>query len=207
VGAVLDITTLTAIKAFQLTKIGGASGIIRPDDATLRALIEIANKAAQSIKFASDAVLVAQSLRMPGKKIDGSVANDMKYGDYSKEQILDLRWNFEMDQVLLDLDTVSAEYLFSQFRDMATSLFATGEGEQNILRMIQRFQDKSGGTYSSAMLDRTAATHHRTLMFLQEFEKQLSRALIKRRGDVKKYVSNLTSISEQNCFSTILVTF
>lgn len=181
-----DAATASAIAAFQTAKLGKATGVVEPGQRTLQLLADIARAASLSIKPTQAPVLISKSRRDPGKNLDGTVANDMKYGDYTKEQIKNIRWNFAVDDALEDLDKVTADTLFASFRLMATTLFSTGQMQSNILRMIQQFQDNTGGTYSDPSLVRVASTHARTLEFLREFEPKLALAVAKYNGDITK---------------------
>jgi len=186
INGTFDTSTLKAIKAFQKSKFGKADGIVDPGKRTMRQLNAIAKAATKTIKSPQQPVLMAKSRRDPGKKADGSIADDMKFGDYTEERIANLRWNFKMDDMTADLDTVSAKVLFRSFRHMATSLFSTGELENNILRMIDRFESNSGGTYSDPSLTRAARSHHRVQRFENEFNGKLKTLISKYRGDVTK---------------------
>ncbi len=184
-----DSDTLRALKAFQLAKVSfKATGVVEPSDATMQRLNEIARTAFKSITPARP-VLVAESRRKPGKNTDGTVARDMMFGDYTREQIRSLRWNFALeDDQMRDL-TVSpacAEQHFAQFKSMATTLFATGELKGNILSMIDKFRKNEGGTYSDPRLERAASAHAVTQVFLREFEGYLSEAITKYCGDITR---------------------
>ncbi|MEA1933764.1 MAG: DUF3289 family protein [Thermodesulfobacteriota bacterium] len=181
-----DPATLKAIKAFQTAKAVKASGIIEPSSKTMQQLNAIAKVAVKTIKLHQRPVLVAKSQRNPGKKADGTTANDMKYGDYTNEQIKNIRWNFQVDDMISDLDSIPSKVLFRSFRHMVTELFAMGELEKNILRMIAKFEENSGGTYSAPTLVRAADSHQRTLGFVNELNGKLKTVIAKYRGDISK---------------------
>ena len=131
-------------------------------------------------------LLVAKSRRDPGKNVDGTVANDMKFGDYSKDQICKIRWNFTVDDWTAGLDKISAARLFAAFRRMATELFAMSSLEANIERMIDKFERNEGGSYSDPALTRAARAHPRTYAFMKEFEGKLHAAIARHSGDANK---------------------
>lgn len=144
-------------------------------------------------------LLIAKSQRDPGKMLDGSQANDMMYGDYSATRIRNIRSMFQVDP----FETTSADYFFDNFELMATSLFATGELQKNILRMIAHFKDSSGTDYSSPELDRAVRSHSRMQAFVQELEPKLHTAIKLFAGDVGKIRSNIdVSLHSRLFFNT-----
>ena len=181
-----DSAVLKAIKAFQTAKVGKASGIIEPSSKTMQQLNAIAKAAIKTIKPNQPPVLVAKSRRNPGKNLQGTTANDMKSGDYNKDQIKNIRWNFAIDNMLYDLDKISSKVLFDDFRYMATTLFSTGALEKNILQMIDKFEKGSPGAYSAPILNDAANSHKRTHAFVNEFIGKLKTVIVKYRGDISK---------------------
>jgi hypothetical protein len=124
-------------------------------------------------------LLLAKSKRDPGKNADGSTANDMKYGDYSKEQIKNIRFMFGIDDAIQDLDKVKADILFAELEHMATTLFSAGKLEGNIKRMINKFKSNSGGTYSDSFLTEAVRYHQNTIRLENEVRSKLSAAVNK----------------------------
>jgi hypothetical protein len=61
-------------------------------------------------------MVLGESKRKAGYNANGTPAADMKYGDYDKKQIVAIRDIFWIDDVLVDLDTVSADVLFYHFQ-------------------------------------------------------------------------------------------
>ena len=180
----VDANTLRAIKAFQMAKVSfKATGVVEPSDLTMQRLKEVARSASKSL-LAGQPKLVAESRRKPGKNEDGTDANDMMFGDYTKERIKNIRWNFEIDD--LTVSPESARRHFDNFKFMATSLFSMGELKENILNMIEKFRRNEGGTYSDPALERAVSGHTATQAFLREFERNLSTAIAKYRGDISQ---------------------
>ena len=93
-----------------------------------------------------------------GKNADGTKAADMETGDFSKKQITDINWLFNI-QINEDSDT-----LYDEFSGMSTDLFATGEMEKVVLAMINHTKDGTGADYSNQTLTQKAKEHKITLM-------------------------------------------
>jgi uncharacterized protein (TIGR03034 family) len=136
-------------------------------------------------------LIVAESRRQPGFNEDGTIANDMRYGDYSKAQIESLGFMFRLDDTLNDLDKISAERLFSTLRTMSRDLFSMGALEGNIDRMIDRFRSNTGATYSDASLTRAVREHASTQRFVEQIRNALAAALTRRKGDLGKLLTNV----------------
>lgn len=73
-----------------------------------------------------------------GKNADGTKAADMETGDFSKKQITDINWLFNI-QINEDSDT-----LYDEFSGMSTDLFTTGEMEKVVLAMINHIFTEPG---------------------------------------------------------------
>ena len=116
----------------------------------------------------------------------------MRYGDYTAEQIRNIRWMFEINEFVTgySLDTVSANLLFAKFREMATTLFATGDLESNINAMIDKFESSSGGEYSNLILIQAVRDHDSTRRFEQQIRSGLSAALNRYKGDINRLTIN-----------------
>jgi len=134
-------------------------------------------------------LLVTESARKPGLNYDGSKANDLKFGEYTKEQIKNIRGMFEVDDILRDLDKVSASTLFTIFENMATELFSTGKMQCNIMKMIEKFKSNTGGTYSDFRLTNAAKKHEKTKTFEAELVKKMRETIKKYKGDIFKIIS------------------
>ena len=127
-------------------------------------------------------ILIAESSRKPGFNANGSKANDMMFGDYSKNRIKNIRGMFEADDFINDLDTAPADTFFNTFEHMATTLFATGALQINIQQMIMRFKNRTGGHFSSPSLTSAVRSHSRTTKFLNQILSKLDSALKKNTG-------------------------
>ena len=136
-------------------------------------------------------VLILKSDRDPGKKRDGAIANDMLFGDYSKNRIINIRSMFEWDDIRNDLDTAPASVFFDKLELMATSLFAMGALEGNIKRMIARFKSNTGGQYSDVILTQAVKAHARCVKFENETRQRLHVAIKKYQGDVTQIIPNI----------------
>ncbi|WP_338846226.1 DUF3289 family protein [Massilia sp. W12] len=131
-------------------------------------------------------LLLAQSQKKPGRNYnDTGLADDLRYGDYSAEQIRALRWNFRLDFI----EHLPARTYFASLREMA-SLFSMGNLQINIQKMIDHFQGSSGCDFSSKELNTAIAGHHRYLKFSQEVLAAIHPVLKKRQGDPNKIVVN-----------------
>lgn len=130
---------------------------------------------------------IAKSDRNPGFGPDGKIAADLTYGDYNAERIRKLRNMFALD----DIENRSAARHFQALRYMATSLFATGDLDENIQKMIDRFQENTGQEYSSTALDKAAREHKRYVAFRKELNAQLPSAIARCKGNLNKLVLNV----------------
>lgn len=182
--------TLSALRAFQKTANIPVDGIIAPYSPSLKKLDELVRLARIDLGK-SKPVMIAKTKRRPGFDAKGNVANDMKYGDYSKDQIKNVRGMFAIDDATIDLDKVSADHLFAKFTDMSTSLFATGKLEKNIIAMIAKFKSNSGGRYSDPRLTEAARVHEKTRVFENEIRNKLSTTLRKLKGNIFSIKPNI----------------
>ena len=135
-------------------------------------------------------IALARSSRRPRVADDGSPARDILHGDYTKAQILDIRSMFAVDNFGRDLDTVTSAELFADFRRMATELFATGDLEANILRMIAQFEANTGADYSDPTLTTAVQTHQSTINFENNVRRELKRLIDEKKGDVSLISNN-----------------
>jgi uncharacterized protein (TIGR03034 family) len=192
--------TIKALSAFQKAFKIKSIGEVKNGDATIKKLNEIVDSSTVTVKKGSRNVLIAKSRRDPGKNADGTVANDMKYGDYTKEQIKKIRFMFKIDDITNDIDTISDDLLFRKFKEMATTLFSTGKLEENILKMIAKFKSNTGGTYSDPILTTAAREHAQTQKFEKELRSKLCDAIKKHKGDIFKIKSNLDIILKNSVY-------
>ncbi len=125
-------------------------------------------------------IVLARSSRRPRFAEDGSPAQDMTHGDYTKSQIENLRFMFELGK---DLDTTPASEFFDDFENMATTLFATGDLEGNIKRMIAHMRGNTGSDYSDPILTREVRNHPSTGRFENQIRDQLTKLLNAHQGD------------------------
>lgn len=179
-----DAALFKAIHAFQQAKVSFKStGMIQPNDATMKQLVACARAARLSVD-SSRPVLVAVSRRQPGRDIYGNVAKDMMFGDYTADQIKSIRWNFALDDLSVNPETAKQHFKNVEF--MAKTLFAQGGLEGNIQRMIDKFRRNEGGSYSDPVLEQAVKNNPATHIFQKEFEYQLHAVLKKYRGDPNK---------------------
>lgn len=177
-----DAALFKAIHAFQQAKVSlKSNGVIQSHDATMKQLVACARAARLSVD-SSRPVLVAASERQPGRDIYGNVAKDMLFGDYTADQIKNIRWNFVLDD--LTVSPKNAELHFKNFEFMAKTLFAQGALEGNIQRMIDKFRRNEGGRYSDPVLEQAVKNNPATHIFQKEFENKLKDAIKTCRGDV-----------------------
>jgi LysM repeat protein len=135
--------------------------------------------------------MVADSKRKAGFNADGTIANDMKYGDYSNAQIEALGFMFKLDALAGGLGSVSAESLFRDMRRMSKDLFAMDDLEENIDKMIDRFKGNTGGTYSNASLTSAVREHASNKRFVEQIRKGLEKAINDHKGDIGKLTKNM----------------
>ena len=188
--------TVRAILAFQRPFFRNPTGTIDPGSVTMLKLNEFTRL---KINRNSGPVLIpiAKSRRVVGKNYDGSKAEDLKYGQYSAKQLKRIRVNFMMDDMNFDLETVSADKLFKDFKTMATGLFSTNnwpssgktDMQNNILRMIDKFKSNTGGTYSDPALNNWAKRNGIFMEFERELQRKLHIALKKNKGNVNNFKS------------------
>ncbi|XRG77295.1 DUF3289 family protein [Rossellomorea sp. GAMAL-10_SWC] len=130
----------------------------------------------------SDTV-VFQSDRPEGYDENGNVANDMTTNDYTEDELKDISWMFRLQL----LESYFPNILFSEFKDMSTSLFSTGDMEDVVLDMIDHFKDGTGKEYRNQTLTNEASEHETTKSYI-EFVKS---ALV---DELKNNGGNLTAL-------------
>ncbi|MFL5354550.1 DUF3289 family protein [Archangium sp.] len=175
--------TVEAVKLFQKSMGLAADGIVGPKT---WAAMSVDKKPGSLLP-----VIVADSKRKPGLNDDGTAANDMRYGDYTQDQIENLSFMFQVDDFTVGLDKVSAKTLFDSLRFMSTTLFAKGDLEGNIQRMVDRFESNTGAAYSDAILTSAVREHASTKRFVEQIRKALAGAIKNHNGDISKLTKNL----------------
>lgn len=124
--------------------------------------------------------LVFQSDRPAGKNSDGTVAEDLKTNDYSKEQLLTLHPNFKYQ--IGESDT--PDVLFSEFTIMSTFLFARGEMEDVIKDMIGHFKGGTGTDYYNDILAKNIKEHDSTQKYIKLVKEKVISELVKNGGNL-----------------------
>jgi uncharacterized protein (TIGR03034 family) len=74
---------------------------------------------------------------------------------------------------------------------MSTDLFSMGDLEDNINKMIDRFQSNEGGTYSNADLTSAVREHASTKRFEKQIREGLAAAIKRHKGDLSKLIKNV----------------
>lgn len=129
-------------------------------------------------------LLIYQSARPKGLNADGTVANDMKYGQTNRTDILAINdlFRYQLDEA--DSDYLGSGTLFREFEDMSTSLFSTGEMESVILNMISHFEDGTGSDYSNVTLTKAASEHQSTQKYVNDIKGEVIRRLTNNGGNI-----------------------
>lgn len=110
-------------------------------------------------------ILVYESATKPGKKADGSTAEDMKFGGWSAEQIRAIKTMGAREFVRDDLSAESAAAHFATWRNMTTTIFSSGEMKMVLLAMIHKVQKREGGEFRHPLLDRAVRAHPKNIFF------------------------------------------
>jgi hypothetical protein len=114
--------------------------------------------------------LLAESSRKPRVGYDGvSLADDMKYNDYSESYYRSVTWMCKHDPLL----SASDSDLFANMRVLAFST-SIGDLGRNITKMIDKFESNTGGEYSDAGLTAEARKNEATIKFLAGVKKELT---------------------------------
>ena len=129
-------------------------------------------------------LLIYQSSRPKGLNADGSVAADMKYGQTTRSDILNINKQFKYQLEEADSENWGANKLFSEFEDMSTSLFSTGKMENVIKNMILHFKEGSGSDYSNATLTQEAYKHKSTQKYINDIKGEVIRRLKNNGGNI-----------------------
>jgi uncharacterized protein (TIGR03034 family) len=135
-----------------------------------------------------DSVLIYQSARKEGLDAYGNQANDMKTNDFTKDEILAINSMFRFQFYNSD----NSEILFSEFKLMATELFARGEMDDVVLDMINHFKTGEGADYSNDILTKHVSEHKTTKAYIKLVESALIKELVKNNGNLSalKYNEN-----------------
>ncbi|WP_139823990.1 DUF3289 family protein, partial [Lonsdalea iberica] len=73
---------------------------------------------------------------------------------------------------------------FYKFREMATSLFSTGELEMVILAMIAKFEKKEGGEFRHPALTRAVRAHPATQLFVGRLLEGVDTTIRMKQGEI-----------------------
>ncbi|MFN8396717.1 MAG: DUF3289 family protein [Bacteroidia bacterium] len=121
---------------------------------------------------------IARSAHRPGIGYDGvSLADDLKYGDETKDQITDISTLFYIQANAPDWSN------FLDMRIMCNSLFSSGDLQTNINAMIDKFQANTGGRYSSDILNKHVRNHDSTKRFVAHIQEEFGKKMSETGGD------------------------
>lgn len=127
-------------------------------------------------------VSIVESEKDKGKKEDGTIADDMKYSDFTPDQVKEIGMSFKLDYLV----SYSDEQLFSFLKSMASTLFSVGELETNALAMIDHFKDNTGADYSSPALTKAVEKHEATKRFIMYVKMELSKKILAEKEGIKQ---------------------
>lgn len=129
-------------------------------------------------------LLIYQSSRPKGLNADGTVANDMKYGQTTRSDILKINklFRYQLDEA--DSENWGSDTLFSEFEDMSTSMFATGAMEDVVKDMISHFEEGTGSDYSNKTLTQEAYKHKSTQKYINDIKGEVVRRLKNNGGNI-----------------------
>ncbi|HAT6345328.1 TPA: DUF3289 family protein [Aeromonas hydrophila] len=135
-------------------------------------------------------VLIYKSPREREKKIDGSKADDMVYGDMTAQQIKSMPFllgKLGDDLNIKDLETMSPQPLLHTFREMATFWFSDDSLKMNTLAMIQHFEKGKGTDYRNSVLTKEIRSSPQT----QAFSKTIIDEVIAQNKQLKGEINQL----------------
>ena len=147
--------------------------------------LELRNKRHEEANLIRDkyrnVVIVFQSQRKKGLNSDGTIADDLKFNDFSREQLLDLSSSFE-EQLK---NASNPDYLFKKLekRGKTNSMFSL---EKVVLDMIDTFRKGDKEQYSNEVLTKKVKKHKRTKEYIKSIKKIVIEELQKHGGDVTK---------------------
>ncbi len=130
-------------------------------------------------------ILVYESSHKPGKNADGTTAEDMKYGEWSAEEIRNIATVkgshlFELD----DLNGGDPHPHFAAWRNMATSLFGGSELDMVLLAMIGQVQANKGGEFRHPVLTRAVRAHQNTQAFTKNLLEVVNQHIQESKGEI-----------------------
>ncbi|MGL5557023.1 MAG: DUF3289 family protein, partial [Aeromonas veronii] len=140
-------------------------------------------------------ILVYESATKPGKKADGSTSEDMKFGEWSVEQIRGIPTMGGREFVRDNFGLDSAPEHFATWRNMTTSLFSSGEMKMVLLKMIHKVQKRERGEFRDPVLNRMVRAHPKT----QEFSSVILDAVDLK---IKEMKSDINGLSLKEWYST-----
>ncbi|GKX68963.1 DUF3289 family protein [Inconstantimicrobium mannanitabidum] len=177
ISGIYDKLTEFAVKEFQLRySIIPANGVVTNETLiAIKKAIDLDN-----IKYTTTHALVYQSARRKGLNEDGSLANDMKINDFSKENLLAINSLFSLQ---ID-ESNNPEDLFKDLEIMAIGLFAKGEMSAVILDMINHFKSGKGEDYSNSILTKNVKEHDTTKDYIQVVTKAVISELVNNKGNL-----------------------
>lgn len=148
---------------------------------TIRAALKTDTTSATAVRVP---ILVYESATKPGKKADGSTAEDMKFGEWSAEDIRAIKTMGAREFVRDDLSAESAAAHFATWRNMTTTIFSSGEMKMVLLAMIHKVQKREGGEFRHPLLDRAVMAHPKTQLFVRELIESVNLKIKEMRSDI-----------------------
>lgn len=150
----------------------------------LRAALKTDTTSATAVRVP---ILVYESATKPGKKADGSTAEDMKFGEWSVEQIRAIKTMGAREFVRDDLSAESAAEHFATWRNMTTTIFSSGEMQMVLLAMIHKVQKREGGEFRHPLLNKAVKEHPKTI----DFSNRVLDAVDLKIKEMKSDINNL----------------
>ncbi|MCS3768349.1 hypothetical protein HNP12_002423 [Aeromonas hydrophila] len=147
----------------------------------LRAALKTDTTSATAIKVP---ILVYESATKPEKNADGSTAEDMKFGEWSAEQLRAIKTMGSQEFVRDDLSASSAAEHFATWRNMTTTLFSSGEMKMVLLAMIHKVQKREGGEFRHPLLNSTVREHPKTKEFSRNIVEGVNRKIKEMKSDI-----------------------
>ncbi|MGL5297775.1 MAG: hypothetical protein ACRC9W_04390 [Plesiomonas sp.] len=129
-------------------------------------------------------ILVYESATKPGKKADGSTAEDMKFGEWSAEQIRAIKTMGAREFVRDDLSAESAAEHFATWRNMTTTIFSSGEMKMVLLAMIHKVQKREGGEFRHPLLNKAVREHPKTIAFSRNIVNGVGKKIVDMKSDI-----------------------
>lgn len=129
-------------------------------------------------------ILVYESSRKPGKKADGTIAEDMTFGKWHAEDIRAIKTVGSREFVRDDLSAGSATAHFAAWRNMATTMFSTGDMKMVLLAMIGQVQARTGGEFRHPLLTNAVRMHPKTQAFAKNVLEGVNRKIKEMKSDI-----------------------